>query len=154
MSNGNWFKIKRGFTEHPLLKRPNFQAIFMYLLDHAAYTDTPAYFNKMDIILHPGQGIFTNGEVSKHYQIPRSTVFGTLARMETEQMIEQLKGCGGTLITVLNWDKYQGRPNSCPPKNKQSLEHFAKSFHYTKKEEKGKELKKQTCNSKKVNQLS
>lgn len=151
MTSG-WIKIHRQILEKPSLTRASILGLWVYILMSVNHTETQAFFAGKDITLHPGQGIFSTPTLSKKLDLSVSKVRRVLKMLESEQMIEQLNTPKGTVITVLNWAKYQHgeqlaeqQLNSCCTTTEQLVNNFP---IYIKNENNGKNEKNNINNPK------
>ena len=82
-------------------------AVFVHMLLLAAFSETRVTFNKEIIKLKPGQ--FTTGayQLSVRCGVPRGTVERIIKKLKSEELIEVKTDRQCSLITVLNWDRFQ-----------------------------------------------
>ena len=99
-----WVKCYRlrydHWLEHDLLA----WAVLMKLIQWANYEDSPA---NAKIQLKRGQVATSSLELSKRFRIGRKRIRNVLDELTTRQIIGQQPGHLGTIITILNYDKYQ-----------------------------------------------
>jgi len=65
-------------------------------------------FEGKRITLQPGQGLFKMRHVAKELGIPVTTLHRITELFKSETQIETQTSPRNTLVTVLNWEKYQG----------------------------------------------
>ncbi len=106
-NNGNWFKIRRDILDNPLMQKPIYLAVWIYILANVAYENTDVLFDGNRITLKPGQGFFSLSEIAQRWGVSQSGINKVLKRFEMEKQIEQQTTYHGRLITAVNWDKYQ-----------------------------------------------
>jgi hypothetical protein len=87
--------------------RPNVLAVWVYILCHVEWRATDAVFEGQRITLQPGQGIFKLRELARELRVPRSSLFRVIDVLKTEKQIGTQTSPRNTLITVVNWKKYQ-----------------------------------------------
>ena len=80
---------------------------WIYILSHAAYEPTQKLYGGRVITLNPGQCVLTLKELAEVSQVSIETIRRILVGYETEKQIEKRSSNANTLITVLNWTKYQ-----------------------------------------------
>lgn len=126
-----WIKLHKSIIENPyLMKDKDALAIWIWLLCNATYEKIDTMFNGQRVTLKRGQLICGRKQISEQLHINESKVFRTTNKLESEHMIEQQKSSHGTLITIVNWNKYQWNEqpteqqvNSQPNNNRTSSEH-------------------------------
>ena len=103
-----WYAVKRGITSHPLFKkRPDRLAIWLWLLDNAAYAGTTHDVNGTTIKVARGSVCTSTRRIAADCGIGHQAVRTFLDRLQTDNMINTEVTQGRTLITICNWDKYQ-----------------------------------------------
>ena len=129
-----WVKLYKSVLDHPYLKNPKRLSVWIHLLLSVAYEPTEAYFNNEKIILQPGQGVFTITEISTDLGISRSDTQNTLKLLRSENMIDTEPKRWNTLISIVNWSKYQGNDTEVIQKVHRNYTEV-KSLHYIKNKE-------------------
>ena len=109
MTENGWVKIHRKILDNPSLRRLDYLGLWVYILLSVNHDETRELFAGKEIVLKPGQGIFSTPTLSKELDLSVSKVRRILETFENEQQIEQRKSNQGTVITVVNWEKYQQR---------------------------------------------
>lgn len=102
-----WIKIHRSIWRNPWLCRPNVLATWIYILCHVNWQPTDVVFEGKRITLQPGQGLFKLRKVAEELRISRSALFRVIDVLKTEAQIETQTSPRNTVITVVNWQKYQ-----------------------------------------------
>lgn len=105
-----WIKLHRQITEWQHWGNPNVLATFVHLLTLANWEDR----EWRGITIQRGQLVTTIRRLSENTGIPRSTLWRVLNTLtETEEITVQSIGVGErkdySLITILNYDIYQGQ---------------------------------------------
>ncbi len=103
-----WVKVHRKTLENPLLKNPKLFTLWMYLLLRANHTDAKAMIGNKVIGLKRGQFLTGRKVLSEALDIPETTLERLLGVLESEQQIGQQKLTKYRLISILNYDLYQG----------------------------------------------
>lgn len=122
-SNGNgWIKLHRKLWDNPLLRRPAWLSVWLYLLTHAYHgmarsgdsfrkaveAEYPnVLFRGERVRLRPGQLTSGAKQIAEITGVPRGTVEHIIKRFKREEMIEELTSPRCSLITVKNWHHYQ-----------------------------------------------
>ena len=102
-----WIKLFRSTIDNPKLIRANRLSLWIYILLSVNHAPGKAFLCGKEIELNPGQGVFSTPDLSKKLGVSVSFVRRSLDWLESEQQIEQQKTTKGTVITVVNWFKYQ-----------------------------------------------
>lgn len=103
-----WIKIHRKILENPIIcKDSDYLAVWIYLLLNATHKEIPALFKGKKITLQKGQLITGRKSMSNQLKISESKIYRIINDFKSEQQIEQQTSNQNSLITVLNWDKYQ-----------------------------------------------
>ena len=102
-----WIKIHRSIFRNPWMLRPNVLAVWMYILGRVNWRPTDVVFEGKRITLQPGQGIFKVLEIAADLRIPETTTRRIVNLLKSEGQIGVQTSPRNTLITVVNWSKYQ-----------------------------------------------
>lgn len=103
-----WIKIHRKMLENPIIcKDSDYLSVWIYLLLNATHKEIPALFKGEKITLHPGQLITGRKSMSDKLKISESKIYRIINEYKSEQQIEQQTSNKNSLITILNWNKYQ-----------------------------------------------
>ena len=105
--DGGWIKIHRSIFKNPWMRNANVLGTWVYILLNVAYQPEDAVFEGKRITLQPGQGIFKMRQMAKELGIPRSTLHRVIMLFKSETQVETQTSPRNTLITVVNWSKYQ-----------------------------------------------
>ena len=108
MPNQGYIKLYRSLLDNPIIKKPDYLCIWNCLLLQANHKETSFIFNNIKQLLEPGQLITGRKVLSDKTGIAESQVYKILNYLEKEQQIRLQKNNKFTLITILNWEKYQG----------------------------------------------
>lgn len=103
-----WIKIHRKILENPIIcKDSDYLAVWIYILLNATHKEIPALFKGKKIILQKGQLITGRKSMSNYLRVSESKIYRIINDFKSEQQIEQQTSNQNSLITILNWDKYQ-----------------------------------------------
>lgn len=103
-----WIKIHRKILENPIIcKDSDYLSVWIYLLLNATHKEIPALFKGKKITLKPGQLITGRKSISNQLKISESKIYRVINEYKSEHQIEQQTSNKNSLITILNWDKYQ-----------------------------------------------
>lgn len=105
-----YIKLYRGLTENPLWNKESFSAgqAWIDLLLGANFKDKTIYIRKTKIEVKRGQIAWSMLTMARRWKWSRGKVIRFLKDLESEQMIVQHSGHLTTLITICNYEKYQG----------------------------------------------
>ena len=105
---GGWIKIHRKILDNPIIcKDSDYLSVWMYLLLNATHKEIPALFKGEKITLQKGQLITGRKSISNKLKISESKIYRIINDFKSEQQIEQQTSNKNSLITILNWDRYQ-----------------------------------------------
>jgi len=102
-----WIKVSRKLVENPISSKPTYLSVWIHLLLMANHKETYFIWNNKKQTLKPGQLLTGLKKLSKKTGIPQGTVYRILKYLENEKQIEQKKTTKFTIITIVNWGKYQ-----------------------------------------------
>lgn len=102
-----WIKIHRSIFRNPWMLRPNVLAVWMYILGRVKWRPTDVVFEGKRITLQRGQGLFKLREIAADLRIPETTTRRIVNLLKSEGQIGVQTSPRNTLITVVNWEKYQ-----------------------------------------------
>lgn len=105
-----FFLVHRGWRENPLFKEKFSKAdAWLWLIENACYKAARHDVKGKTITVERGQLCASRDQLAKAWQWAPSAVERFLTRLQTEQMIGRESGQGKTVITICNYDKYQGQ---------------------------------------------
>lgn len=103
-----WIKIHRQILDNPIIcKDSDYLSVWIYLLLNATHKEIPALFKGKKIFLQPGQLITGRKSMSDKLKISESKIYRVINEYKSEHQIEQQTSNKNSLITILNWNKYQ-----------------------------------------------
>ena len=106
--NGGWIKLHRLLLDHPRYSDDKWPRVFIHLLLLAKFRPCKATFMGRVIVLRPGQFITKLPEIASALKIHESSVRRILKILKTERQIDWESGNKSRLITIVNWEKFQG----------------------------------------------
>lgn len=111
-----WFACKRGITSHPLfVGRPDRLAVWLWLLDNAAWKETIHDVNGHTVKVPRGSVSASERRIADETGVGRQAVRTFLARLKADKMLTLSLTHGRSMITICNWDKYQLPENTANP---------------------------------------
>lgn len=103
-----WIKLHRKMLDNPIVcKDSDHLAVWVYLLLNATHESYPALFKGKKVSLEPGQLITGRKSISSKLSVSESKTKRILIELESDQQIDRQRSNQNSLITILNWDKYQ-----------------------------------------------
>lgn len=118
-----WIKIHRSIWEQPWATDHDAMYLWIYLISHSMFRKKEIYWNGKLIELQPGQLVTGRKVLSKNTEISESKIRRLLKLFEELQQIDQQTTNTSTLISILNYEKYQdisqGSTNEQPTNNQQ-----------------------------------
>lgn len=118
-----WIKIHRKMLDNPIIcKDSDYLSVWIYLLLNATHKEIPALFKKKKILLQPGQLLTGRKSIANKLKISESKIYRIINDFKSEQQIEQQTSNQNSLITILNWNRYQEseQPNKQQMNNKRT----------------------------------
>ena len=106
--NQGWVKISRKLLNNPIFQKPDYLTVWLFLLLSANHEETSFIWNNKKQILKKGQLLTGLKVMAKKTGVAQGTVYRILKYLENEKQIEQQKTTKFTVITIVNWSKYQG----------------------------------------------
>ena len=121
-----WVKFYREWLDNPIItKDSEHLAVWIYLLANANHKSTEIYFNGKKITLLAGQLIVSCKKIYEELKIERNKLDRIIKLFKSEELIEQQTNNHKTLITLVQWDFYQGKneeQNEEPMRNQRGTE--------------------------------
>jgi len=106
--NKGWIMLHRQILDNPIIRKPNYCHLWVTLLLKAAHKGKDFIWNNEKQSLLPGQLLTGRTKLAEQTGIAPSTVEHILKYLESEQQIEQQTTQKFRIITIKNWEKYQG----------------------------------------------
>ena len=107
-SNNGWIKLHRKLLDNPVvMKDSDHLAVWIYLLLNASHTEYPVLFGGKKISVKAGQLIRGRKSIASTLRISESKVRRVLDLFEIDQQIDRQRSNKNSLVSILNWDKYQ-----------------------------------------------
>lgn len=103
-----WIMLHRRLLENPVIGRPKYCHLWVVLLLMACHKTSEFIWNNKKHQLKPGQLLTGRNKLAKQTGIPPSTVGRILEYLESEHQIEQRITSKFRIITIKNWQRYQG----------------------------------------------
>ena len=109
MGGGGYYRMHRGWMEHPAFGREPFTRAlaWCWLIEHAAWSDTTQSVGRHFVRVHRGQLAVAVRYLAEAWGWSKSSVDRFLKRLESETMIGTQAGTQFTIVTICNYDRYQ-----------------------------------------------
>jgi len=115
-----WVKLHRKILDNPVCsKKPTYFAIWVFLILNATHEEYETVFAGKKRVLKPGELITSRKTISAQFGIPESTVYKVIKKFEMEHQIEQQTSKQNTLISLVNWERYQEKGTTNGTKKEQ-----------------------------------
>lgn len=109
MENNGYVKIYRKLLDNPIIcKDSDYFSVWIYLLLNATHTEYDTIFKNERITLKSGQLITGRRVIAEKFNIDENKVQRILKMFEKQHQIEQQTSTKNRLISILNWNEYQG----------------------------------------------
>lgn len=119
-----WFSVKHGISKHPMLRgRPERIAVWIWLLDNAAYQDTPHDIGGKEVMIRRGQVAVSQRRLAEETGVSRQVIRTFLGLLQSSRMVNPDPTHGKTIITICNYEKYQVSGNVDNPGVNPELTH-------------------------------
>lgn len=105
-SNG-WITLHRRLLNNPICEKPNYLAIWVFLLLSANHEDKHIIWNNRKTLIKRGSFIGSISKISKKFGLSTGTVSMILDYFISESMIEKSSNYKFTLFTILKYNQYQ-----------------------------------------------
>lgn len=103
-----WFvKIHRKIRDNPIFWKPNYLAVFMYIILDVEFEECKKPLRWDLIKLNPWEGLFFQKEISDKMWISLWTVSNIIKRLNSENIIEIKTTPKYSIIGLVNWNSYQ-----------------------------------------------
>ena len=102
-----WVKIHRKLLENPISSKPEYFSVWVHLLLMANHKPTSFIWNCKKQELKEGQLLTGLKALSRETGVSQGTLYRILKYLEREGQIKMQTTTKYTVITILNWEKYQ-----------------------------------------------
>jgi hypothetical protein len=107
-----WYAVQRGITAHHLFKgKPERLAVWMWILDNAAWKDTTHDVQGRTVNVPRGSVCASSRHIADAVGVGHQVARTALKRFENESMINTQPTHGKNVISLCNFEKYQD-PNA------------------------------------------
>ncbi len=153
---GGFLKSHRKMLDNPLFQgRVDWLGAWVWLFHKARWRSSKYNLGGKIITLERGQLVVSLAQLERAWGMSKKQIRLVLARLEIDTMIVTAKGTAGTVITICNYEEYQGETES-----EGTLEgtvedtRRAHEGHTTERREEGKKKKEKKDSPKKGSRLS
>jgi hypothetical protein len=102
-----YIKLWRSLKYNPVMQKPEYLSVWIYLLMTANYKESEFVFNDSKTVVKLGSFITSRAKIAINTGVQESKVERILKYLETEQQIEQQSFNKFRIISIVNWSKYQ-----------------------------------------------
>jgi|GEM_PF-3104288 len=102
-----WVSLHRKLFDNPVMAKPNYLAIWIYLLLRANHKENSIIWNNEKITIQIGQFIGSIKQIADYYKLSKSTVAHILEYFEKDEMIIKKSNKKFSLFEIKNYKKYQ-----------------------------------------------
>ena len=138
-----WIKLHRRLLDHPRFTDEGWLRVWVALLLLANHSKDGQrrIFKGGEIVLKPGQLLTSRDSLARTAGLHPSSVERVLAKLKTEQQIEQQADNKSRLITILSWAEYQDTEQQIeqPANNSRTASEQPANTHKNVKKEKNDE---------------
>lgn len=140
-----FIKLHRGWRDNPIFRGEYSRAdAWVWLLENTCWKASRFDIKGKVIELQRGQLCVSRHQLAKAWSWSPSAVERFLARLETEHMIERSTGQGKSVLTIVNYSKYQDRASETGQENGQATGQEADRDRTAKEEGQEQEEEKNT----------
>lgn len=112
MIDDGWYKMHRGWMDHPALRDNDDRVAWIWLIEHAAFDRTTINISGQPINLERGELSYSIRYMAEALSVSKKKVETMLARFEKWELIGKKKGTawgtGQGIISICNYSQYQG----------------------------------------------
>ena len=106
-NNVGWVRLHRKLLDNPIFDKADYLRLWLYILLNVNHKDKSFIWNNQKITINRGSGIFSQKKISEKLGISLGTVNRVLNYFEKDAQIGKQTTNKYTVITVINWNKYQ-----------------------------------------------
>lgn len=116
-----WIKVHRKALNDGWLTNPKLWAFWCYCLLKASYQDTNIFFNGIQIPLLKGQLIIGRKKTAQELKMGEQEIRTCITKLKNYGNITTKVTNRYTIITIVNWDTYQGQEDTSNQQPNQGL---------------------------------
>lgn len=107
-----WVKLYRQLLDSGIWGNPQLVVLWIWCLLKASTEKKKIIINGEELLLKPGQFVTGRKSASEETGIPESTIYRHLKLLERMNMLKRQANKRYTVITIVNWGKYQDTPKT------------------------------------------
>ncbi len=108
MVNNGWIKLYRKICENIIWQNEKALKIWIWCLLKANHKGKEVLIGRQKVKIKPGQFIFGSNKATQELNISKSTIHYWISFLISERYIERKIFPKYSIITILNWNEYQG----------------------------------------------
>lgn len=118
----SFIKLDRNILESPLFDDAETLKLWIYLLANTAYDERTVSVGNQIITLEKGQLIVGRKKLAEILRTTESKVYRTLLKLKSNNSIDIKPNNKFSLITIVNWAKYQDKQTKSEQQNEHPIE--------------------------------
>lgn len=143
-----WLKLYRKSVESRVFKNPNLWKVWTWCLMKAAYRErwvtVQTGRTSIEVKVEPGQFVFGRFSAADELGMKPSSVWKRMQKLQKLENLNINSDIKYSLITIINWESYQGLENNCDSNGDSGVTAEEQSGDTNKKVKKVKKVKKET----------
>jgi hypothetical protein len=117
-----WFKTWRSIIDHRFFDNPKLFKVWMWCLTCARHEPGHVLLGRESVLLKRGQFIFGRKKTAEKLKMPESTVWDFMRLLRVNESIDIASTSKYSIITIKNWDHYQGSSTGLSTTNGQQMD--------------------------------
>jgi hypothetical protein len=117
-----WIKLHRKLLKNHIFDNPKLLKTFLWCLLKSSHKEHVQMVGRQKILLEPGQFITGRAKAAEALDMPPSTAWSYLKLLEDDEAIEIQSNTKFSIVTVVNWEVYQGYDSEKSP-SEQGFKH-------------------------------
>ncbi len=101
---GDWLRLYRQSIDSQVFANAELWRLWCWLLMRAAWKP---WWSKDGTKIEPGQLMLGRSSAAKTLKMSKSKIYRLLKLLEKMRQIEQISNSRGTVVTIVNWSRYQ-----------------------------------------------
>lgn len=102
-----FIQLHRQIWDNPISRKPNYIAVWLYLISNANYKDKYVILNNKKVTIKRGSFLGSISNISLHFNLTRSTIKRIIDYFEGDEMLYTQRTPNYTVFTIKNYDQYQ-----------------------------------------------
>lgn len=107
MNDKSWIKFYRKTFDNAISTKPNYLAVWVYVLSKANHKEKDVIIDGKKITLNEGEFLGSLRKISDHFSLSIATVKTIIDYLESEKMLNTERTNKYTIFQILNYGQYQ-----------------------------------------------